>query len=162
MEPNMKVLPPEAAMERLLAAMEAGGTAPLVISGNSMSPFLIHGRDTVYLSPLRHPLKKGDMILYRRDTGAYVLHRICALEGDALCLVGDAQWEKERGIRRDQVLALVTAVRRKGRLLEKGSFWWDFFETLWIRMIPLRPAVLAAWVWGKRIAGSFPERKKKL
>ena len=38
-------------MERILAVMETGTAAPLVISGNSMSPFLVHGRDTVYLTP---------------------------------------------------------------------------------------------------------------
>ena len=46
------------------------------------------------------------------------------------------------GIRRDQILARVSAVRRKGKLLKKGSFWWDFFEKVWLNMIPLRPAAL--------------------
>ena len=139
---NTKVLPPEAAVERILAVMETGTAAPLVISGNSMSPFLVHGRDTVYLTPPPDRLKKGDMIFYRRDSGSYVLHRICAVEGDTFCLVGDGQVEKEPGIRRDQVIALVTAVRRKGKLLKKGSLLWAFFENVWIRMIPLRPAAL--------------------
>lgn len=129
-------------MERILAVMETGTAAPLVISGNSMSPFLVHGRDTVYLTPPPDRLKTGDMIFYRRDSGSYVLHRICAVEGDTFCLVGDGQVEKEPGIRRDQVIALVTAVRRKGKLLKKGSFLWAFFENVWIRMIPLRPAAL--------------------
>ena len=26
------------------------------------------------------------------------------------------------------MLAVVTAVRWKGKLLKQGSFWWDFFE----------------------------------
>ena len=142
MEDNVKVLPPEAVMERILAVMEAGAAAPLVISGYSMSPFLVHGRDTVYLTPPPETLKKGDMILYRRDSGMYVLHRICAVEGNTFTLIGDGQQEKEQGIRKDQILALVTAVRRKGKLLKKGSFWWDFFETVWLNMIPLRPAAL--------------------
>lgn len=129
-------------MERILAVMETGAAAPLVISGNSMSPFLVHGRDTVFLTPPPESLKTGDMIFYRRDSGAYVLHRICAVEADAYCLIGDAQREKEHGIRRDQILGLVTAVRRKGKLLKKGSFWWTFFETVWIRMIPARPLAL--------------------
>lgn len=150
MEHNVKVLPPEEAMERLLAVMDTGAAAPLVISGNSMSPFLVHGRDTVYLSKVHRPLKKGDMILYRRDSGAYILHRVCAVTGASLTLVGDAQQEKEPGIQPDQVLALVTAVRRKGKLLRKGSFWWDFFETVWIRMIPLRPVLVEIYARLKR------------
>ena len=129
-------------MERLLAIMETGAAAPLVISGSSMSPFLVHGRDTVFLTPPKKQLKKGDMILYRRQSGAYVLHRIRAVEGETFTLIGDGQTEKEHGIRPEQVLAVVTAVRRKGRRLKKGSFWWDFFEKIWLNMIPLRPAAL--------------------
>ena len=43
------------------------------------------------------------------------------------------------------MLAVVTAVRRKGKLLKQGSFWWDFFEKVWIRMVPLRPAAKAVY-----------------
>ena len=141
MEHKVKVVSPEELMEPLLAVMEEAETVPLVISGYSMNPFLAHGRDTVYLSKITRPLKKGDMVLYRRDSGAYILHRIYRVEGESYTFVGDAQTQLEGGIREDQLLALVTAVRRKGKLLKKGSFWWDFFEKIWIRMVPLRPAV---------------------
>lgn len=142
MNDNVKLLSPEAAVERILAVMDTGAAAPLVISGDSMRPFLAPGRDTVYLTPPPERLKKGDMVLYRRDSGRYILHRIWAAEGDTFCMIGDGQLQKEPGIRRDQILAQVTAVRRKGTLLKKGSFCWTFFEKMWIRMIPLRPAVL--------------------
>ena len=142
---NVRELDPQVLMPALLALMEETGTVPLVISGSSMTPFLVHGRDTVYLSKVTAPLKRGDMILYRRDSGAYILHRIFRLEGDTYTLVGDAQTMLEPGIRTNQVLAVVTAVRRKGKLLKQGSFWWDFFENVWIRMVPLRPAAKAVY-----------------
>lgn len=145
MKRNVKVLEPEALMEPLLALLEETDAVPLVISGGSMTPFLAHGRDTVYLSKVQHPLKRGDMILYRRDNGAYILHRIFRVEEGSYTLVGDAQTLLEPGIRPEQVLAIVTAVRRKSKLLQKGSFWWDFFEKIWIRMVPLRPAVRAVY-----------------
>lgn len=132
-------------MAPLLDLLDYTDTVPLVISGNSMSPFLIHERDTVFLSKIKAPLKKGDMILYRRDTGAYILHRICKAEGAVFSLVGDAQTLVERGIRRDQVLAIVSAVRRKGKILKPGSFWWDFFEKVWIRLIPFRPFIVRVY-----------------
>jgi len=137
-----KVLPPEELMEPLLALMEETGTVPLVISGYSMAPFLVHGRDTVYLSKVSRPLKKGDMILYRRDSGDYILHRILKVEEGTYTLVGDAQTWLEPGVRHDQVLAMVTAVRRKDKLVKPGSFWWFFFEKVWIRLIPLRPRIM--------------------
>lgn len=150
MEPKLKVVAPEVLMEDLLKTMEETQTVPLVISGSSMTPFLVHGRDTVYLSKIQRPLKKGDMILYRRDSGAYILHRICDLDGETYTLVGDAQTQREPGIRREQVLALVTAVRRKGRLLQPGSFWWEFFEKIWLRLIPLRPVIVRIYAAVRR------------
>ena len=142
---NVRELDPQVLMPALLAVLEETETVPLVISGSSMTPFLVHGRDTVYLSKVTAPLTRGDMILYRRDSGDYILHRIFRAEGDTYILVGDAQTMMEPGIRADQVLAVVTAVRRKGKLLKKGSFWWNFFEKVWIRMVPLRPAARAVY-----------------
>ena len=132
-------------MGPLLELVEQGQTVPLVISGGSMNPFLVHHRDTVYLSKIDRTLKKGDMILYRRSSGAYVLHRIHRVREDSFDLVGDAQTQIEPGIRREQVLALVTAVRRKGKLLKGGSFWWEFFEKIWIRLVPVRQGILKVY-----------------
>jgi len=151
MEHKTKVVEPELLMEPLLALLEETEPVPLVISGGSMTPFLVHGRDAVYLSKVKQPLKRGDMILYRRDSGAYILHRIYRVEKDSYTMVGDAQTLPEKGIRPDQVLAMVTAVRRKGKLLQKGSFWWEFFGRIWIRMVPLRPMVRSVYFGLKRL-----------
>ena len=145
MKSNLNVLPPEELIPSLLELLEETDNVPLVISGGSMSPFLAHHRDTVYLSKIRSPLKRGDMILYRRTGGRYILHRIYQAEHDSYTLVGDAQTALERDITPEQVLAIVTAVRRKGKLLQPGSFWWEFFRLVWIRLVPLRPAILAAY-----------------
>lgn len=147
MEHNTRFWEPEVLMEaydRLLAD-ESIEALPLVISGNSMSPFLIHGRDTVYLSRLREPMKRGQMLLYRRDSGQYVLHRIYRVDGDSLTMIGDAQTVLEPGIRPEQVLAIVKSVERKGKKETPGCFWWEFFEKVWIRMVPLRPMIRSVY-----------------
>lgn len=151
MESNVKVLSAEELIPSLLELLEEADCVPLVISGSSMTPFLVHNRDTVYLSKVRQPLKRGDMILYRRDNGKYVLHRIYRTDPESYTLVGDAQTALERGIRPDQVLALVSAVRRKGKLLQPGSFWWAFFQRIWIRLVPLRPGILAIYSGAARL-----------
>jgi len=151
MEHKVKILEPEQLMPQLLELLEITEPVPLVISGSSMTPFLVHGRDTVYLSKVRQPLKRGDMVLYRRSSGNYILHRVYRAEEDSYTMVGDAQFQLEPGIRPDQILAVVTAVRRKGKLLQKGSFWWTFFEKVWIRMVFLRPAVMAGYARMKKL-----------
>lgn len=145
MECKSRILDPDVLSKSLPTLLEQGGTFPLGITGSSMTPFLVHGRDTVYLSRVSGSLKKGDMILYRRDNGMLVLHRIARVEDGGYTLVGDAQTELEPGIRLDQVLALVTSVCRKGKHLGRDSFCWTFFEKIWIRMIPARPMIMAVY-----------------
>lgn len=152
MEHRVRVLPPEVLMEQLLGLLDSAEYVPLNISGSSMTPFLVHSRDTAYLSKVTRPPKKDDMILYRRDNGAHILHRVYRVTPDGYWLVGDTQILIEKGVRPDQVLALVTAVRRKEKLLQPGSFWWDFFEKVWIRVIPLRPGIVAAY---SALTGAF-------
>lgn len=139
MEHKHRILSPDLVIEPFISLLEEVETVPLVISGGSMTPFLVHGRDTVYLSKIDKALKKGDMVLYRRDNGRYVLHRVMRTDGGLYTMIGDAQVQPEPSIRRDQILAVVTAVRRKDRLLKRGDFWWDFFEKIWIRLVPIRP-----------------------
>lgn len=138
------ILPPDTLVPRIIALLEHCDAVPLTITGSSMTPFLTHGRDTVYLSKPKRPLKKGDMIFYRRDNGQYILHRIYRVDCDRYWLVGDAQTGIEPGIRSDQVIALVTAVRRNDKLLKPGSPCWEFYEKIWLRMIPLRPYLMKA------------------
>ena len=138
-------------MEPLLSLLDDTEAVPLVISGGSMTPFLVHRRDTVYLSKVDRQLKRGDMVLYQRDNGRYVLHRVLRADGDVFTMIGDAQTQPEPDIRRDQILALVTAVRRKDKLLKKGDFWWNFFEKVWIRIVPIRPMIRNVYSAAKQL-----------
>lgn len=150
MERKVRVIEPEALMAQLPEMLQETESVPLVISGNSMAPFLKHGRDTVYLSGITQPPKKGDIVLYRRGNGQYILHRIYRQRGQTYELVGDGQWGIEPGIRPEQLLAVVNTVRRKEKLLRKGSFCWEFFEHLWLALLPVRPAI--TWVYGAMTA----------
>ena len=60
-------------------------------------------------------------------------------------IIGDAQLTTECGIRRDQIFAIVIRVERKGKIIGPGDFWWQFFERVWIRIIPLRPLFKAIY-----------------
>ena len=154
MECRVRVVETETLMGQLPQMLQEVESVPLVISGSSMAPFLVHGRDTVYLSEVTQPLKKGDVILYRRSSGVYVLHRIYRERNGSYDLVGDGQVGLEPGIRREQVLAIVKAVRRNGKLLCKGSFCWEFFEHIWLTLLPFRSAISRLYchikVWRKR------------
>ena len=127
------------ALEEYCALLETADTLPLRITGSSMVPFLVPGRDSVLLTKPAERLRRGDIALYRRSSGALVLHRVCRCRNGLYTTCGDAQTEPEPGIRHEQVRAVVCAATRKGRTERPGTFWWGFFAHIWTRIIPLRP-----------------------
>lgn len=135
---------------------EEGKVVSMRIAGNSMSPFLCHNRDYIYFTKPDRKLRKGDMVFYQRDSGQYVMHRICRVRPEGYYLVGDAQTQIEGPLRREQIFARIIRVKRKGRILEPGDFWWEFFEHVWIRIIPARR--FTAWWYGK-ISGIFHRKE---
>lgn len=131
-----------------------GQEVPLIITGGSMSPFLVHGRDRILIGRIDRPLRRGDMAFFQRMGGQYVMHRICRVEpgikeGQELYyFIGDAQTVTEGPIRREQIFGVINSVCRKGKWIGPGDFWWEFFRTVWLRMIPFRrPAVYLYGVW---------------
>lgn len=79
--------------------VDQGNEVLLVVVGHSMEPFLVHERDQVLLSPITREVRKGDIILYQREDGQYILHRICRIRADGYDLVGDNLDQKGSGIR---------------------------------------------------------------
>ena len=73
---KISTIPMEDLAQILNFQLESGGTARLVVTGDSMYPTYRHRRDMVILTPVSRKLKRGDVILYQRKTGQYVLHRI--------------------------------------------------------------------------------------
>lgn len=145
MEHKSKDWTPEDLLNLLSDLPESGVALPLLVSGSSMVPFLVHGRDTVYLSKITTSIKRGDIVLYRRNNGELVLHRVCRLTSEGLTMIGDAQQDPESGIGADQLLAVTTAVRRKGKLLTRSDWRWKCFGRIWLLVIPWRRKLLSVY-----------------
>ena len=79
----------------LLELMRPDRPVSLAVWGSSMAPFLIHGRDAVLLAPVNRPLKPGDVALFERPNGQYVLHRVCRTAPEGLYFMGDGQQQQE-------------------------------------------------------------------
>lgn len=125
--------------------VEEGREVSLLVSGSSMSPFLTHQRDYIYFKKPDRELRKGDMVFYQRRTGQYVMHRIWKVKNDQYYMVGDAQQEIEGPLDRDQIFALITKVQRKGKWIVPGDFWWEFFEKVWINIVPVRRVLVKVY-----------------
>ena len=140
MEPTSGKIDMNTYLTELTALAGQGRQVSLTITGNSMAPFLVHGRDRICFQKPDGPLKKGDMALFRRKNGDYIMHRVCRTEPDGRCyFLGDGQQEVEGPIAPAQICGVVIRVCRKGRWLGPSSFWWRFFRGPWLWLRPLRP-----------------------
>lgn len=121
--------------------IENGGTVELPITGTSMLPLLVWGRDTVLLTKCKNP-QKYDLIFYRRDDGHFVLHRIVGKNENGFILCGDNQVKKEYGITENHVIAVVKSITRKGKTFSVDKFSYKLYVKLWTLILPFRNIIL--------------------
>ena len=134
-------------MEQLAQLLEVqlanGGTAQLNVTGISMWPMLFDRRDFVTLVPAPGCYHKGDLILYRRENGSYILHRVVRMvSADEFICSGDNQWLPEE-VSASQVFAIVTAFCRDGKDYPVTHPGYQRYVRTWVAMFPIRRPVLA-------------------
>ena len=110
--------------------LEAGQKIRFSPRGISMLPMLRQGKDSVVLSPLPEVLRKYDLPLYQRSDGKYILHRIVSV-GQTYTCIGDNQYSYEPGVRREQMIALVTSFTRGKREISVEDPLYRLYCRLW-------------------------------
>lgn len=114
-------------LDKMNGFFSAGENFPLVVSGNSMSPFLFDKRDSVLLSCPNREIKPGDICLYYRNT-RLILHRVVKKIGKDLYFCGDAQEQLEGPISSDEVIAVVISVFREKKTVKADSIVWKYYK----------------------------------
>ena len=109
------------------AQVNSGGYFYLVPKGVSMLPTIRGDVDTVTLEKA-DSLKKGDIVLYKRENGQIVLHRIVGFLRDSLILSGDAQTELEFGIKQNAVIARVREIKKGTKVIKRNSLAYFNFH----------------------------------
>lgn len=128
-------------LPKIQAILHSGASCRLVVTGNSMVPFLRHKKDAVILAPCR-TVRRGDILFYFRSPQVCVLHRVCKVCRDGtLLLCGDAQSRREPVAPR-QVIAAVSHVERGGKCVDCRRFSLRAAVWLWQALRPVRPYLL--------------------
>ena len=135
-----KVITNTAALKIIEEYINAGVSVRLTVRGNSMSPLLLDGRDSVLLHPCNAAeLKVQEIILFRYKEG-FMLHRIIQIERasgpgkvGAITTKGDAMTKTET-ITPEDVIAVAS--------LTKQSFFRRLYR--WIVFTGIRVKIKLA------------------
>lgn len=134
-------------LERLLSE---GNTVQIKPRGWSMYPMIRPGDEAVIAPVNAEKLKRGDVVLFRREGGILVLHRIWKVSGKGLFLVGDNQVEVEGPVKREQIRGRLTAFIRKGKTISVRNPAYRVLTLLWLRLRPIRNVIKRPAAWMKR------------
>jgi hypothetical protein len=137
------------------ALLAEGRTIQLHPEGYSMYPLFVPGRDEAVIAPLAdHRLRRGDVVLYRREQGILVLHRICRVTQEGIYLVGDNQTQVEGPLAPDQVKGILVEIVRRGKHIKSTQPVYVAVSRVWLFLRPVRrPIQLAAAGLKKIILG---------
>jgi hypothetical protein len=108
-------------------------------TGDSMMPLLRQHRDLIVID--KRPqgrCKKYDVVLYRRPTGEYVLHRILKVRKDDYIICGDNRYVREFGVPDDWIIGILTAVVRDGKELSVTDWNYRLYVHLWCDFFYIR------------------------
>lgn len=149
-------LPMESLAELIQMQLDNGGRANLKVTGNSMRPMLTNRRDSVTLV-LTNRYAVGQIPLFRRDNGAYVLHRIIEVTEDGYICCGDNQTIREP-VREDQMIAVVSEFVKNGKCHTVDEPLYRFYSAVWMKLYPVRKL----YYRGRRFLGRVRRKLWKL
>lgn len=108
--------------------------------GVSMMPLLKQGRDSFTVREVKpdEKCKAWDVVLYKRGTDQYVLHRIIRVHDDAYDILGDNCIGIEQGIKRSDILGVMTEFTHRGKRYRTDDWRYRLYVFLWCRPYPIR------------------------
>lgn len=104
--------------------------------GTSMNPMLKEGRDTVCINKYEPliPLKKGDIALFKRDSGAYVLHRVVKVNNGVYTFCGDNHYVLEEGITDSMILGVMVGYYKNEKYIDlRNSFKYKIYKNTYCK-----------------------------
>ncbi len=117
--------------------LKNGKTITYFTVGYSMRPLLAERKTHVTIAPLERT-KNGDILLYIRKNGAYVLHRLMKQDEAYYYMRGDNTYGLEK-IQKSQAIGVVTIIYKNGIYIDVNrSKKYFLYVKLWNLIYPLR------------------------
>ena len=129
------VLPNEVLLDEVAQLLNEGRDVVMTPKGNSMFPFIRGEVDRVRLQKPTG-LQVGDIVLACFG-GCYVLHRLIAMDGERITLMGDGNLQGSESGLRSEVVGKVTEI-----ITPSGHQRRPSRGRLWRKLLPVRKYLL--------------------
>lgn len=137
-------------IEEAVRLVGEGLCVTLPVNGHSMLPFIIGGKESVILQKPAQS-ENGDVVLAWVNGCRYVVHRIIAIEGDAVTLMGDGNLSGTEHCTLQDIKAKVThVIGADERPHDLYCRWRRVAARLWWYLRPVRRYLLAIYRRVKR------------
>lgn len=143
------------AVEEVLKTQD---TAAFLTSGASMRPLLRTHKDIVVIAKAEHPLKVGDVPLYKKKgIKKLILHRIIGIAPDGTYIIrGDNTYQKEY-VPVCDIVGVMTALYRGGKYIDcASSKAYKIYVKINKFLYPVR------YVWKTKIRATLGKIKRKI
>lgn len=147
------LIPADSWIPITLDLLAQGKQVKVAPHGFSMYPYLVSDRDEVIIEKPKREYRRGDIALYRRDSGIYVLHRIHHVNCDGYYMLGDSQRWIEGPLREEQLLAIVVTLIRNGREISVENTWYKLSYRIWLRLRIFRMKLMKTWRLLRKVCG---------
>ena len=132
-------------IEEAVRLVQEGVTVTFPVTGQSMLPFIIGGKESVILHA-PGLIDVGDVVLAWVDGNRYVVHRIIKLDYDRVTLMGDGNVKGTEHCLLKDVKARVThVVSADNKKHDLYSRWRVRAAKLWYWLRPIRRYLLAIY-----------------
>jgi len=126
--------------EIMIEALNNNKKIIITVSGSSMFPFLLDGKDQIVIEKKNNFLKAGDIILYKKNN--FIIHRIMKKKKHHYVVSGDALLVKEK-VFEEEILGYVTEIIKKDEtIIVDSNKKYKFKEKLWRRLFFCRRVLL--------------------
>ena len=132
-------------IEEAVRLVQKGVTVTFPVTGQSMLPFIIGGKESVILhAPGLTAV--GDVVLAWVDGNRYVVHRIINIDGDRVTLMGDGNVRGTEHCLLKDIKARVThVVDAKDKTHYLYNRWRMLGAKVWYWLRPIRRYLLAIY-----------------
>lgn len=121
----------------IVEELKAGKPIVTFTSGSSMEPLLYERKTHVVIEPLVKELEVGELPIFLRKDGKYVIHRIIRVDNSCYYTRGDNCIGIER-VPKEQVLGKVAEIYRNGKRIKVTDFGYKIYVKFWMFTSGLR------------------------